>query len=42
MDFELTEEHKLFRATLREFVDKEIRPVAREMEHSGEYPDRDR
>ena len=38
MDFELTEEHKLFRATLREFVDKEIRPVAREMEHSGEYP----
>ncbi len=38
MDFELSEEHLLFRSTLREFVDKEIRPVAREWEHEGRYP----
>jgi len=38
MDFELSDEHKLFRSTLREFVDKEIRPVAREWEHEGRYP----
>jgi alkylation response protein AidB-like acyl-CoA dehydrogenase len=38
MDFELSEEHQLFRSTLREFVDKEIRPVAREWEHEGRYP----
>ena len=38
MDFELTDEHKLFRSTLRDFVEREIRPVARHLEHSGEYP----
>ena len=38
MDFELTPEQKLFRATLREFVDKDIRPVVREWEHEGRYP----
>ena len=38
MDFELSEEHQLFRSTLREFVDKEIRPVAREWEHEERYP----
>ena len=38
MDFSLTEEHKMFRATLREFVDREIRPVAREWEKDGTYP----
>ena len=31
MDFELTNEQNLFRRTLREFVDREIRPVAREL-----------
>ncbi|GAA3203223.1 acyl-CoA dehydrogenase family protein [Actinocorallia longicatena] len=38
MDFELTAEQRLFRATLRDFADREIRPVAREWEASGRYP----
>jgi alkylation response protein AidB-like acyl-CoA dehydrogenase len=39
MDFELSAEQRLFRDTLREFVDEQIRPVAREWEASGRYPD---
>lgn len=38
MDFTLSDEHTLFRSTVREFVDREIRPVAIEWEHSGRYP----
>ena len=38
MDFDLTDEHEMFRATIREFVNREIRPVAREWEHAGRYP----
>jgi len=38
MDFELTAEQRLFRRTLRDFVDSEIVPVARDWEHSGRYP----
>jgi alkylation response protein AidB-like acyl-CoA dehydrogenase len=38
MDFELNEEQHLFRRTLREFVDKEIMPVAPEWERTGRYP----
>ncbi len=38
MDFELNEDQREFRALLREFVDKEIVPVARDWEHSGRYP----
>ncbi|MEU4327005.1 acyl-CoA dehydrogenase family protein [Nonomuraea dietziae] len=38
MNFELDEDQQLFRATLREFVDKEIVPVASEWERSGRYP----
>lgn len=38
MDFELTEEQRLFRDTLRDFVDREIRPVAREWEAADRYP----
>ncbi len=38
MDFELSEEHRMFRDSVRSFVDKEIRPVAREWEHAGRYP----
>ena len=38
MDFSLSDEHALFRSTVREFVDREIRPVAIEWEHSGRYP----
>ena len=38
MDFELSDEHKMFRKSLQDFVDREIRPVAREWEHEGRYP----
>ncbi|HEX9034213.1 MAG TPA: acyl-CoA dehydrogenase family protein [Streptosporangiaceae bacterium] len=39
MDFELSDEQRLLRDTIRSFVDAEIRPVAREWEESGRYPD---
>ena len=38
MDFELSPEHHLFRQTLRQFVDDEIRPVVKEWEHADRYP----
>lgn len=38
MDFELTPEQELFRRSLRDFVDREIKPVAREWEQAGRYP----
>jgi len=38
MDFELSDEQRAFRETLRAFVDKEIVPVATEWERSGRYP----
>jgi alkylation response protein AidB-like acyl-CoA dehydrogenase len=38
MDFELSVEQGEFRRTLREFADREIRPVARTMEQGGIYP----
>jgi len=39
MDFELSDEQRLLRETMRAFVDEQIRPVAREWEASGRYPD---
>jgi alkylation response protein AidB-like acyl-CoA dehydrogenase len=38
LDFQLTPEHQLFRQTLRQFVDDEIRPVVKDWEHSDRYP----
>ena len=38
MDFELDETHKDLQASIRAFVNREIRPVARDWEHSGRYP----
>ncbi|MEU8243071.1 acyl-CoA dehydrogenase family protein [Actinoplanes missouriensis] len=38
MDFELSDEQRMFRDVLRDFVDREIRPVAGEWEDSGRYP----
>lgn len=38
MNFELSEDHELVRRTIRDFVDRDIRPVAREWEQSGRYP----
>lgn len=39
MDFSFNDEQQLFRDTLRDFVDKQIVPVARDWEQSGRYPD---
>ncbi|WP_224317733.1 acyl-CoA dehydrogenase family protein [Streptomyces olivaceus] len=38
MDFQLSPEQKMYRQTLRDFVEREIVPVAREYEHAGRYP----
>ena len=38
MDFQLTDEQRMFREMLRSFVEKEIVPVASEWEHAGRYP----
>jgi alkylation response protein AidB-like acyl-CoA dehydrogenase len=38
MDFTFTGEQQMYRKTLREFVDREIIPVAKEWEHAGRYP----
>lgn len=38
MDIELDEAQQEVRRTVRAFTDREIRPVAREMEQSGTYP----
>ena len=38
MDFNLSSDQEFFRETIRSFVDKEIRPVAGELEKSGTYP----
>jgi alkylation response protein AidB-like acyl-CoA dehydrogenase len=39
MDFEFSPEQRLLRDTLRSFTDSEIRPVARDWEASGRYPE---
>ena len=39
MDFTLNEEQELYRKSLRDFVEREIRPVAREWEQADRYPD---
>ncbi|MBE7187445.1 acyl-CoA dehydrogenase family protein [Jatrophihabitans endophyticus] len=38
MDFELNDEQQLYRKSLREFVEHDIMPVAREYERAGRYP----
>jgi alkylation response protein AidB-like acyl-CoA dehydrogenase len=38
VDFSLSPDQEAFRDTIRSFVDREIRPVAREWEHSGREP----
>ncbi len=39
MDFELSAEQRLLRDTIRKFTDEHIRPVARELEAAGAYPE---
>jgi alkylation response protein AidB-like acyl-CoA dehydrogenase len=38
MDFALTEEQELFRKSVRDFVEKEVAPVAAELDDRGEFP----
>ena len=38
MDFSFTEEQELFRKAVHDFVEKEVRPVARELDECGEFP----
>ena len=37
MDFELTEEQKILRKTVRDFAEKEIRPIAAELDEKQEF-----
>lgn len=37
MNFDLSEEHNLIRETVRDFAEREIRPVARELDEKGEF-----
>src|SRR5580765_2467569 len=37
--FDLTDEQRLVAKTIREFVDRDVIPVAAEMEHRDEYPE---
>ena len=39
MDFDLTEDQRLVARTVREFVDRDVMPVASAMEHRDEYPE---
>ena len=37
MNFELTEEHKLVRKTVRDFAEREIKPIAKDLDEKGEF-----
>ncbi len=37
MDFNLNEEHQLIRQTVRDFAEREIRPIARELDEKAEF-----
>src|SRR3990167_4327301 len=37
MDFELTQEQGRFRDTVRQFAEKEVRPIAEELDAKGEF-----
>ncbi|MGC8786114.1 MAG: acyl-CoA dehydrogenase [Anaerolineae bacterium] len=38
MDFALTEEQQMIRKTVHDFAEKEIRPIAREIDTTGQFP----
>jgi len=38
MDFDLAPEHEMIRQSVREFAEKEIRPVASHVDRTGEFP----
>jgi len=37
MDFNLSEEHKMIRSTVRDFAEREIKPVAQELDEKAEF-----
>lgn len=37
MNFELTEEQQLIRETVRDFAEREIKPVAKELDEKAEF-----
>ncbi len=37
MNFDLSEEHKLIRQTVRDFAEREVKPVAQELDEKGEF-----
>ena len=39
MDFRLSEEHELFRKSVREFMDKNLRPIARQIDDKEHIPE---
>ena len=39
MDFELSEDHKLLKDSVRDFMDKEIDPIAEEIDRKDKFPD---
>ena len=40
MDFDLTDEQRLLRDTVRDFADQEVRPVAEELDRTKASPTR--
>jgi butyryl-CoA dehydrogenase len=38
MDFELTDEQRMFQETARQFADKEIAPIAEKVDEQGQFP----
>src|SRR5262245_57667588 len=38
MDFELNDDQRAYQQALRDFVNRSVKPVARDWEHSGRYP----
>jgi alkylation response protein AidB-like acyl-CoA dehydrogenase len=38
MDFDLTEQHKMLRKTVQDFVANEVAPIASDIDKSGEFP----
>ncbi len=38
MDFELSEDHRLLRETVRDFAEKEIAPIAERLDVTGDFP----
>ena len=40
MDFKLTSEQKLFQKTIREFCNKEIKPIAEKIDHEEYFPEK--